>query len=430
MASRRSAPPRPFPRPSYKVFLFAAVVVLMVALVVHSNAMIERLNRETRNRCDVLARFFAVVTFQAAENLEIRPVFRQVVRTIDFPVVLTDPSGVPRAWRGIGIPPESVPDSVLDLAANAGIVAPEVVRIRQIVRKLDEVHKPIAIVGIGSQGVLGAVHYGEPKLVAQLRWMPYAELAVILLLLLFGFAGLRSLLLGEQRSLWAALAKETAHQLGTPLSSLMGWTARLKDAAERGDLEREGVAGVVGEMERDLARLEKVTSRFGQMGSAPVLKEGDLTPVVAGVVGYFRSRLPQAGPEVEIVERYEPVPRVAFHRELMEWVVENLLRNALDACDKPKRVIEVSLAWKREERRVLLSVRDNGRGMTPVERQRAFDPGFTTKRRGWGLGLALARRVVREYHGGRIAILESVPGLGTAVTVALPVPPPRTPAPA
>jgi NtrC-family two-component system sensor histidine kinase KinB len=430
MASRRSAPARPLPRPSYKVFLFAAVVVLMVALVVHSNAMIERLNRETRNRCDVLARFFAVATFEAAENPEIRPAFRQVVRTIDFPVVLTDPYGMPRAWRGIGIAPEAVPDSILDMASTGGTVAPEVERIRRIVRKLDQVHKPVAIVGIGSQGVLGAVHYGEPELVSQLRWMPYVELGVILVLLLFGFAGLRSLLLGEQRSLWAALAKETAHQLGTPLSSLMGWTALLKEGAERGDLERGRVEGVIAEMDRDLVRLNKVTSRFGQMGATPALKEGDLTPVVSGVVDYFRSRLPQERQEVAIVERYEPVPRVPFHRDLIEWVVENLLRNALDAIDKPQSVIEVSLAWKPENRAVVLCVRDNGRGMTPEERRRAFDPGFTTKRRGWGLGLALARRVVREYHGGRIAIQESVPGLGTAVTVALPVPPPRTPTPA
>ena len=138
-------------------------------------------------------------------------------------------------------------------------------------------------------------------------------------------------------------------------------------------------------------------------------------------VSYFRHRVPHLGREVEIVERYEPIPKVAFHVDLMEWVVENLIRNAIDATDKWSGKIEVSLAWRPEQREVELRVKDNGRGMTPAERRHAFEPGFTTKRRGWGLGLALARRVVHEYHRGRISIVETVPGQGTTVAVVLPV---------
>jgi hypothetical protein len=183
------------------------------------------------------------------------------------------------------------------------------------------------------------------------------------------------------------------------------------------------VETVASEIDIDLERLLKVASRFGQVGSVPVLKEGDLTEAVAGVVTYFRHRLPHLGHEVEIVERYEPIPRVTFHHQLIEWVAENLIRNAIDACDKPHSTIEVALRWKPERREVELLVKDQGRGMTPRERRKAFTPGFTTKRRGWGLGLALARRVVREYHRGRISIVESTPGRGTTVAVALPVAP-------
>jgi signal transduction histidine kinase len=423
MAARR---PLPVVRGlSYKAYLFLAVVVLMVALVVHSNTIITRLNAETRTRCDVLARFFAVVTFQAAEDPYIRPIFRDAVRTINFPIVLTDINGVPRAWKEIGIPPEAIPDSVLDHAARTGRPTPEVARIQEIVRRLDRINKPVNILRVGQPGVLGFVHYGEPRLVHELRWLPYIELVLILILLLFGYAGLKSLMMGEQRLLWAALAKETAHQLGTPISSLMGWAAVLRESAETGDVRRERIEEVVSEIDRDLTRLHKVSSRFAQVGFMPDLKEGDLTGVVSGAVDYFRNRLPHIEHEVEIVERYEAIPRVAFHRELIEWVVENLLRNAIDAIDKPKGTIEVTLAWKREERLVELCVRDNGRGMSPEERRRAMNPGYTTKRRGWGLGLALARRVVREYHGGRIQIVDSVPGRGTAVAVTLPVPLPQ-----
>ena len=429
MVARRINPLPVVRRLSYKVYLFLAVIVLMVALVVHSNTIITRLNAETRARCDVLARFFAVVTFQAAEDPMIRPIFRDAVQSINFPIVLTDKQGIPRAWKEIGIPSEAISDSVLDEAGRTGVSPPEVARIQEIVRKLDRVNKPVNILAVSHPGVLGFVHYGEPTLVQELRWLPYIELGIILILLLFGYAGLRSLLVGEQRMLWAALAKETAHQLGTPISSLMGWSAVLRDDLEGGNVRRERLAEILPEIDRDLARLHKVSLRFGQVGSMPTLREGDLTPVVAGAVDYFRTRLPHLGHEVEIIEKYDPIPTVAFHAELIEWVVENLLRNAIDASDKPKGLIDVRLAWKREERVVELLVRDNGRGMSPEERRRAFDPGYSTKRRGWGLGLALARRVVREYHGGRIRIMESVPGRGSAVAVALPVPPPRASGP-
>jgi len=424
MAARRAEPFPSFRGLSYKVYLFLAVVLLMVALVVHSNTMITRLNAETRARCDVLARFFAVATFQAVENPVVRRVFREVVQNIDFPMVLTDVSGIPRAWKEIGIPADAIPDSVLERASKGGPVPPQVARIQEIVKRLDKINPPVSIFRAGKPGPLGFVHYGEPKLVQQLRWVPYIEFLAILVLLLFGYAGLRSLLEGEQRSLWNALAKETAHQLGTPISSLLGWTALLREEASRGGVTAPRAEEIVNEMDRDLTRLQKVSLRFGQVGSLPVLRNSDLTEAVAGVVDYFRTRLPQLGREVVVHERYDPIPPVAFHRELLEWVVENLLRNAIDAMDKPQGIIEVSLTWKREQRQVDLVVRDNGRGMTAEERRRAFQPGYTTKRRGWGLGLALARRVVREYHKGRIEILESVPGRGTAVLVTLPVPPP------
>jgi NtrC-family two-component system sensor histidine kinase KinB len=413
----------PTRRLSHRVWFFLAVLVLMLVLVAHSNTMIRRLNAETRARCDVLARFFAVATFQAVDDPSVRPIFRDVVRSIDFPVVLTDPSGIPRAWKEIGIPPDAIPDSVLERAALTGVVPPDVERIRRIVARLDRINQPIDIVQVGAKGALGKVHYGEPRLVRDLRWLPYLELGVILILLLFGYTGLRSLMAGEQRSLWTALAKETAHQLGTPLSSLMGWTALLRESPP-GRLTPERTREILDEMDRDLARLQKVSLRFGQVGSLPALKEGDLVEITAGTVDYFRTRLPHLGHAVRIEERYEPVPRVRVHRELLEWVVENLLRNAMDAIDKKDGWIEVTVRWKRDERTVELIVRDNGRGMAPDERRRAFTPGYTTKRRGWGLGLTLARRVIAEYHGGRISIVESVPGRGTAVAVALPVPPP------
>ncbi len=424
MPESRATRPRTARPLSYKIFLFLAIVALMAALVLHSNYLIGRLNNETQNLCRVLAGFFAVATFQAAENPVLIPIFREVVGNINFPIILTDPRGIPRAWKQIGIPPATVPDSVLQRASESGIVPPIVKRIQDEAAKLDRRNPPIPVQRLGNPGVLGYVHYGEPPLVARLRWVPYVEFGGILLLLVFGFVGFRTIMTGEQRSLWAALAKETAHQLGTPLSSLLGWSAHLREAAAEKPPAPERIEAIAAEIDLDLDRLDKIASRFGQVGSVPALKEGDLTGTVAGVVQYFRHRLPHLGTAMEIEERYEPIPRVAFHEALIEWVVENLIRNAIDAGDKPKGRIEVSLVWRRERREVEIIVKDDGRGMNASERRRAFSPGFTTKRRGWGLGLALARRVVREYHHGRITIVESAPGRGTTVAVALPVAPP------
>lgn len=419
--ARASEAPRDF-RPSYKVYLFLAMVVLSMALVAHSHYMIRRLNEQARNLSTVLARFIAASTLGAAEQPALRPIFLGVIRNINFPMVLTDTDGLPRAWKGIGIEPSAVPDSVLRAADSTGVVPPLVKRIQETAAKLDRVNRPIPVVRLGHPGVLGYVHYGEPPLAAQLRWIPYIELGGIALLLLFGFAGYRGLKAGEQRSLWAALAKETAHQLGTPLSSLMGWSSVLREVSHEGKTDPARVESITDEIDRDLDRLNRVANRFSQVGATPALAEGDLTRAVAETVDYIRSRLPTLGRVVTITERYEPIPPVRFHRELFTWVVENLLKNALDAADKPDAQIEVSLHWRREEGRVELRVRDNGRGMTPAERRRALEAGFTTKRRGWGLGLALASRVVREYHRGRISIVESAPGRGTTVAVALPTP--------
>src|SRR5262245_57929669 len=216
MARSRVLRPRAVRPVPYKTILFLAVVVLMVALLVHSNYWIGRLNAETENLCAVPARFFAVSTFEAAEDPDVRPIFREVVRTIHFPLILTDPAGVPRAWKGIGIPPEAVPDSVLNAAAAGGRVDPVVARIQAIAAGFDRRHRPIPVIRLGVPGTLGEVHYGEPPLVRELRWIPYLELGAVVALLAFGLAGARSIMAGEQRSLWAALARETAHQIGTP----------------------------------------------------------------------------------------------------------------------------------------------------------------------------------------------------------------------
>jgi two-component system, NtrC family, sensor histidine kinase KinB len=222
------------------------------------------------------------------------------------------------------------------------------------------------------------------------------------------------------------MAKETAHQLGTPLSSLMGWSAMLRahiPEPPEGQVTMPAteLAETVTEMERDIDRLSKVASRFSSVGSEPNLQLADPIAIVREVAGYMRKRLPHGGGKVELRERYEPSPAVRLNQDLLEWAVENLISNSLNAHDKQPAWIEVVAGPSSDGRWVEIFVSDNGRGMTPGQQRRAFEPGYTTKRRGWGLGLPLARRVIEDSHGGRIWVRSSNPGQGTTMAIRLPV---------
>jgi hypothetical protein len=273
--------------------------------------------------------------------------------------------------------------------------------------------------------------------------LPWVEIAAFFLFIVLGFLGFRGAKLSEQRLIWVGMAKETAHQLGTPISSLMGWIEVMRErtraaAGESGSREsgsRESASSegetvtlpralldqTISEMESDIERLNKVAFRFSNVGSEPKRRLADVVAVVASTVEYVRKRLPRLGRGPVIVEHYEEVPPLNLNAELIEWVVENLLVNAVDALDKPEGRIEVQVARRRESETVEIRVSDNGRGIPAGDHRLIFHPGYSTKRRGWGLGLTLAKRIVEEYHGGRIWVKESHPGRGTTMVISFPV---------
>jgi signal transduction histidine kinase len=407
------------------LFLGGSLLALAVFLLAHW--AIARLSREVATTSKLLAQFCATASFPAARDPELRLIVTRTVKNIDFPIVLTDRDGLPRAWKGVGVDaalvsPESL-DSLEAHQAIAPVIAERVERVRERVRELDHENVPIPMTRYVMPDTIGFVHYGEPEVLGVLRWTPIVALGGTVLLLGLGFWGLALIQQSERRALWVGMAKETAHQLGTPLSSLMGWNEVLRSHLPApGETEaRIPVAmfrEVLGEMERDVGRLRKVADRFSNVGSEPRLQPRDPSEVVREVVGYMRRRAPQGG--VELRERYESVPAVQLNAELLEWALENLISNALSAIDKRPGIIDVVVRPWPDGGAVEIAIADNGRGMTPSEQRRAFEPGYTTRRRGWGLGLPLARRVVEDYHGGRLWIRTSVPGEGTIVVLRLP----------
>ncbi len=423
-------PPRFGGKQLLRAGFFVAGSVLVAGVFVFTHLMVQRLSEEVTTTSGVLARFNAEASVLATRDPEVRRIFSEVVESLDFPIIITDTTGVPRAWQDVGVPHRQVGEDVLDsLSAGltvSGAMTTLINEVRANVAQLDRRHKPIEVWQTRPDSVLiGYVHYGEPAVMSRLRWMPFMAVGGTGVLLLLGLSGLASIRQAEKRTIWVGMAKETAHQLGTPLSSLMGWVELLRGHAEtptQGEVRIPvpELAETLDDMERDIERLSKVAQRFSHIGSAPQLQLQDVAPVVREAVQYVRRRIPQSHGVIEIRERYDEVPPINLNRELLEWAVENLISNALSALDKKPGVIEVSLERRAQTEEVEIVVTDNGRGMSREEQRKAFEPGYTTKRRGWGLGLALARRVVEEYHAGRIGIRHSAPGEGTAMVIRFP----------
>lgn len=402
-------------------------VLLVLASLLYTHSLVVRLEEEPKTFSRIFAKFSAAAAIPATQDPALEGIIREVVQGINFPFVMTDVKGVPRAWRKIGVDPFSVSDAVLDSLSSVPDYRPPkdvnllVQRIRNRVRSLDREHDPIQMVvatATGDSVVVGYVHYGESSVVHELRFMPMVQLGLISLFIAIGFIGFRTIKANEERRIWVGMAKETAHQLGTPISSLMGWIALL--AEKKDGQEKESI---LAEMEEDLKRLQSVATRFSHIGSIPKLETAALEPLLRGVAAYFRRRLPQTGRSATIEEAYEAIPRAKINLELLGWALENLVKNAADALEPARSKGEIRLEAHLSPggKTIEVLVCDNGRGMTRKEQRKIFAPGYTTKKVGWGLGLVLARRIVEDYHGGRLRVLESEPGRGTSMIVELPV---------
>ena len=434
-------------------YLLIGSILLIGVVFLYTNNLIERLNAQADFFSALLARFLATAAIPATQNDQVAEVVRQMTDQLEFPVVVTDAAGRPIGWttHGTGIHPDSV---TVEQQMNMDPAHPPpgpLTRLVTITRMMDRRHAPIPMQNPQTGSIEGYVHYGESGVIGELRWYPIAEIVAMFIFGLVGYWGFLTMKRSEQRSIWVGMAMETAHQLGTPVSSLLGWTELLRDrlglaadaplpppialperatdppdAAETPadvvEMERALADEILYEMERDLERVQKVANRFGHIGSVPHLVDDDIVPLVHETVEYVRRRLPRLGLDVELRAEYQPVPPVSVNRELFSWAMENLLKNALDAIDDERHlVIDVSVSKRPESETVEVVVQDTGRGMTVAEQHRAFSPGYTTKSAGWGLGLTLVQRIVEEYHGGRVWIRESAPGVGTTFVMSFPV---------
>ncbi len=389
----------------FKSFLFGSAIVFILALLWYSQTIVNGLRNEARQILLFYTKLYARAASEASDA-DLSFIFEQIIQGTDFPIILCTENFEPTTWKGIDISP----DSSSSPAARA--------RVQRLVESMRAEIDPIPLTyndpQTGQPRVLSYLIYGDSKLIKQLQLLPYVEIGVAAMFILVGFWGFNSIRRNEQRLIWVGMAKETAHQLGTPISSLLGWIELLRSRTPNSD-------NTLNEMQRDVERLGKVASRFSQIGSHADLKEQDILPLLDDIVKYFRRRLPQMGKEVHLEvlnPRPEEMRPVAINRDLFEWVLENLIKNSLDAIEKPKGEIVLDLQPALDTRyRLILDIRDNGRGIEPHVRNNIFKPGFSTKKRGWGLGLSLAKRIVEDYHHGKLFLKETRVGEGSTMRI-------------
>jgi hypothetical protein len=384
---------------NFKSALFVLALMIVFGVLAYTQYLVERLRDDSRHIVKIYTQIIARIGQDDPEG-EYSFIFDEIIKRIEFPIINTAPDSTILSWRNI-------PDITGDT-----LTAETEAKLKIVMAEMDLDNTPIPI--LYQNTPLGYIHYDtDSKLIRQLAWLPIIEIGVVGAFILIGYIGFSNIKRSEQRSIWVGMAKETAHQLGTPLSSLMGWTELLRGEAEG----RESTLRILNEMDIDIQRMDRIVSRFSQIGSASDLKQHDLVPLLTELAQYFRSRMPQLGKTITIEELYEANATPFINAQLFSWVVENIVKNAVDAIEKHDGRIKLHLSMQNDG--LCLDISDNGRGIELKNFYNIFRPGFSTKKRGWGLGLSLAKRIIEDYHKGKIFVKDSKVDEGTTIRIQL-----------
>jgi hypothetical protein len=379
--------------------LFILAIGIIFGFLVYTQYIVERLRDDSRHIAKIYTQMIARIGLEDA-NAEYNFVFDEIIKRIEFPIINTDPNGVPVSWRNIdGIPNDNSSEETIE-------------KLKTIIPEMDADNEPIPI--LYETTVLGYIHYDtDTHIIREIEWLPVIQLAIIGAFILIGYIGFSNIKRSEQRMIWIGMAKETAHQMATPLSSLMGWIELLRHESEG----RDKTMNILNESEDDLKRLDKIVTRFSQIGSTTDLKKQDIVPLIRETAAYFRKRLPQSGRTITVEEQFPDVVPAKVNPQLFTWVIENVIKNAIDAIENSDGFIKISVS--NAPGLLLIDIQDNGRGIELKNRDNVFRPGYSTKKRGWGLGLSLARRIIEDYHHGKIYVKESRPNEGTTMRIQL-----------
>lgn len=382
-----------------KIFLLGGVALISAVFIFYTFSVIEKLQLDTRDQMEKYIKLWQLAANSPTSGDELQFIFNEIIVKAPFPIVVLDEHREPLYWRNI----RGIADTDTTAAARQ--------KVRQEAEEMlrNNGEFPLYFAETHQNYLL----YGDSEVINQLKAMPFVQTGIVLAFMLVGIIGFQNIRRSEERHIWVGMAKEAAHQLGTPISSLMGWVEVLgseRCASPDCRQQHELIDETVSNMHVDIERLQRVANRFGMIGSIPDLKPAGLNELVDEVAGYYRRRLPFHGEGIQLCEQHADMPPVPLNPELLTWALENLIKNAIQAVDSKTGRIDVNTLIRADGSCAVIEVKDNGKGISVAAARKIFQPGFTTKKRGWGLGLTLVKRIVEDYHGGRVYLLRSKPG--------------------
>ncbi len=362
---------------TWKRLLFVTAALIGISSLVYTDRLVKQLAQEEENKVKLWAKATELLANSADENIDISFVFEVIRDNETVPVILTDQNENVISVRNL--------DSLQSLDSTY---------VKEQLLLMKEEHTPIEVGLVAGEKNL--IFYRNSKLYYSLKYYPYVQLGVISLFIFVSYIAFSTSRKAEQNQVWVGMAKETAHQLGTPISSLLAWMEHLR---AKGVDEQ-----TLTEIGQDLKRLETITERFSKIGATPKLELKNIAQVMEESVNYMKLRSSK-----KVVYNFNPGNttdvNVPMNIPLFEWVIENLCRNAIDAMNGAGTI---SVEMEAKEGQVIIDVSDTGKGMPKSKFKTVFEPGFTTKQRGWGLGLSLTKRIIENYHSGKIFVKNSV----------------------
>lgn len=377
-----------------KGFIFLVGVFLVIGLFSYTGFLSRELREDNREVVKLYAEIIAgAVNDDSNSNIDF--IFENIIKKVKFPIIQSDTKKNPQLWTNL-------PKEVNTYEERISFI-----------KSMDVINEPIPLVYFDQESepiTFGFLHYGDSSLIQKIKIWTYVEIISIGLFICIGFVGFSYIRHSEKQNIWIGLSRETAHQLGTPVSALLGWLDYLKH--EKTDLEK-----ILPEIESDIERLQQVNRRFSKMGSKPEVEYFNLSKRISSTLEYLEKRMPSLGGKVILVNKIDPDVKIKANGTLISWAVENLIRNGIDAINKENGKIEVAL--KQDVNYVKIHITDNGCGIPKKDWKNIFRPGFTTKNSGWGLGLSLCERIINDVHGGKVSVLASIISEGTTFEIAI-----------
>ncbi len=376
---------------NWRSFLALIAILIVSGTIFYSNYLSKKIAKEEKQKVELWVAAQRTILNSTAET-DLTLASSISTQNDDIPIIETNEK-------------DSITNNYLNIDSSE--IASNKNYLQVKLEEFKRLHPPIELVISTRPYLANRYYYGESNLQKEVRYYPIIQLFIVGLFIFITATAQKSSYQNTQNQVWAGLAKETAHQLGTPVTSLEGWVEVLRDI--------NGTQKIVPEIEKDVDRLKLISDRFGKIGSIPKLEEKNIVELVSNMISYIKKR---ASGKVQFTldTRGETNIPAMISPPLFDWVIENLLKNALDAMEGKG---SISVAVQDETTRILIDVTDTGKGISKSNIPKVFKPGFTTKKRGWGLGLTLTRRIVEQYHKGQIFVKQSEPGKGTTFRIVL-----------